>query len=123
MVDISSSSGARITAHRRRHDHIRRRVLSAPRHAQQRRDGTASPPRLATSRRVKGIIGIHANMVLNNTDLLGRALTVLIAQWGLDVVEVRISRDMPEAAGLVSRTSPHILTVAGHSFPFVLERE
>src|SRR3712207_3707421 len=49
-----------------------------------------------TPARVKGIVDIRAGSLLENSDLFGRALTVLIGQWGLDAVEVRIAADKPE---------------------------
>ena len=123
MVTISSSSGARITTRRRWQDRAHRscRDYLAPDRAQQLHDGTASRLETPTPRRVKGILGIRADLALESADLLGRALTVLIGQWGLDAVEVRIAEDEPEAVGLTGGNSPHVLTVAGHDFPLILE--
>ncbi len=97
------------------------RSLPAPHHVRQRHEGAASRTDASTPRRAKGIVNIPADIVLESAELLGRVLTVLIGQWGLDAVEVRIAEDKPEAGGVTSRTSRHILTVAGHDFPFVLE--
>ncbi len=138
MAGISSLWGTRSTAQRRRHHRTHHRAahrngclrkikertgrsLSTPHRAKRLHAGTASQLNAPTPTRVKGIVNIRADTVLENADLLGRVLTVLIGQWGLDVVEVHIAEDKPGATGVTNGNGQYVLTVAGHSFPFVLE--
>ncbi len=72
------------------------------------------------TRCVKGTIDIPKDMVLHDHDLLSRVLGVLVRQWGLDTVEVRIRADNGEAPGVTNFNRQCRLEVAGHSFPLAL---
>ncbi len=72
------------------------------------------------TRCVKGTIDIPKDMVLRDHDLLSRVLGVLVRQWGLCTVEVRIHAGDGEAPGVTSSNRQCRLEVAGHSFPLAL---
>ena len=72
------------------------------------------------TRRVKGTIDIPNDMMLRDHGLLSRVLEVLVRQWGLDTVEVRIGANNGEAADVTDSNRQYRLEVAGHSFPFAL---
>ncbi len=77
-------------------------------------------PRAMGTRCVKGTIDIPKDMVLRDHDLLSRVVGVLIRQWGLSAVEVRIHAGDGEAPGVTSSNRQCRLEVAGHSFPLAL---
>ena len=72
------------------------------------------------TRRVRGTIDIPEDLALHNSDLVGRVLDVLVRQWGLSAVEVRIRADDGEEPGEINPNSRRRLEVAGHSFPLAL---
>jgi hypothetical protein len=59
-------------------------------------------------------------MVLRDHDLLSRVLDVLVRQWGLSTVEVRIRADDSGASGVTSPNRQCRLKVAGYNFPLSL---
>ncbi len=69
---------------------------------------------------MRGTIVIPEDLALHNRDLVGRVLDVLVRQWGLSAVEVRISADDGEVPGQTNPSSHCRLEVAGHSFPLAL---
>ena len=72
------------------------------------------------TRCVRGTIDIPEDLALHNSDLVGRVLDVLVRQWGLSAVEVRIRADDGEEPGEINLNSLRCLEVAGHSFPLAL---
>ncbi len=72
------------------------------------------------ARCVRGTIDIPEDLALHNRDLVGRVLDVLVGQWGLCTVEVRIRADDGEAPAETDPNSRCRLEVAGHSFPLTL---
>ena len=77
-------------------------------------------PDAIDTRCVKGTIDIPEDLVLRDHDLLSRVLGVLVRQWGLYTVEVRIRADDGEAPGVTNSYRQCRLKVAGHSFPLAL---
>ncbi len=71
-------------------------------------------------RPVKGTIDIPEDIVMRHRDLLGHVLEVLLRQWGLATVEVRIRPNNGEARGVVNGSSQQRLHLAGHCFPLAL---
>ncbi len=71
-------------------------------------------------RQVKGIIEIPEDIVMRHRDLLGHVLEVLLRQWGLATVEVRIRPNNGEAPGVVTGCTRQRLHLAGHCFPLAL---
>jgi hypothetical protein len=71
------------------------------------------------TRCVRGTIDIPEDLALHNRDLVDRVLDVLVRQWGLSAVEVRILAD-DEAPGETDPNSRRRLEVAGHSLPLAL---
>jgi hypothetical protein len=69
---------------------------------------------------VKGTIDIPKDLVLRDHDLISRVLGVLVRQWGLDTVEVRIRADNGESPGVTNFKRQCRLEIAGHSFPLTL---
>ena len=72
------------------------------------------------TRCVKGTVDIPEDLALHNRDLVGHVLDVLVRQWGLSAVEVRIRADDGEAPGETDPNSRRRLEVAGHSLPLAL---
>ena len=72
------------------------------------------------TRCVKGTIDIPKDLALRDHDLLSRVLRVLIRQWGLCTVEVRIRADDGDAPGVTDSNRQCRLEVAGHSLPLAL---
>ncbi len=72
------------------------------------------------TRSVKGTIDIPEDIVVHNHDILGHVLEVLLHQWGLAAVEVRIRANDGAASGVINRNMQQRLEVAGHSFPLAL---
>ncbi len=77
-------------------------------------------PHAMGTRCVKGTIDIPKDMVLRDHDLLSRVVGVLVRQWGLSAVEVRIRADDGEAPGVTGSIRQCLLEVAGHSLPLAL---
>ncbi len=72
------------------------------------------------TRCVKGTIDIPKDLALRDHDLLSRVVGVLVRQWGLCTVEVRIRADDGEAPGVTGSIRQCRLEVAGHSLPLAL---
>ena len=72
------------------------------------------------TRCVKGTIDIPEDLVLHDHDLLSRVLGVLVRQWGLYTVEVRVRAADGGAPGVASSNRQCRLEVAGHSLPLAL---
>ncbi len=71
-------------------------------------------------RQVKGTIDIAEDIFMHHHDVLGHVLEVLLRQWGLATVEVRIRPNNGEAPSVANCTSQQRLDLAGHSFPLTL---
>ena len=71
-------------------------------------------------RHVKGTIDIAEDIVMHHRDVLGHVLEVLLRQWGLATVEVRIRSNNGEAPSMTNCSSQQHLDLAGHSFPLTL---
>ncbi len=69
---------------------------------------------------VKGTIDIPEAIIMHHRDLLGHALQVLLLQWGLARVEVRVHPDNGEAPRMSKGASQQRLHLAGHCFPLAL---
>ena len=65
-------------------------------------------------------VNILEDLALHKRDLLSRVLRVLVRQWGLCTVEVRIRADDGEAPGVTDSNRQCRLEVAGHSLPLAL---
>ena len=82
-----------------------------------RRNGRGS----LTARRMKGTVYIPEDLVLHNRDVLAHMLEVLLVQWGLNTVELRLGIDEPGTVAVPVGHTRSSITVAGRSFPVDLE--
>ena len=92
-------------------------MLMMERDGSMRRHGRGS----LTAGQVKGTVYIPEELALHNRDVVASILEVLLVQWGLNTVELRLGIDEPGTLAVPVGHTRSSITVAGRSFPVDLE--
>ena len=74
-----------------------------------------------TSTGVKGTLVIPADVVRHHPEIVDRALGIVLNQWGLGEVELRVRGDETPASTDLAGVAEASLSVAGYMFPCLLQ--